>query len=406
MRRKQFHIQAHYYLAIIIALCLPFARFTPIFISLLLLNWLVEGDFKNKFQTLLQNKFSFLFLAFFVLHLGGIAYTSNMDSGLFDLQVKLSLFIFPIVLASRPFNNFQVRNIFLFFVAGGILSSLFLLSRAAYLWFSLSENHFFYQAFSVLLHPSYLSMYLDLSIAWLLLGILRSEKGRRITSVISGLIILYFTFIIILLSSKMGLLTLILIFVGFTVYFIISRRKLLVGAIVLALISTSVFSLVRFVPEIGDRVQNAVHALSNPPKDNSEIESTAVRLLIWQAAREVVSEHPVLGVGTGDSKDELMKEYKRQEMNGAYEHNLNAHNEFYQVAVSLGMIGLLVLVLSLFAPLFAAFRRQNVIYAAFLLIIIFNFMPESMLEVQAGVMFYAFFNSLLCFCTNFVPDKK
>jgi O-antigen ligase len=407
MNRIEFHSKAHAYLAILIAFCLPFARLTPVFIALLLLNWLIEGDFKNKFQLILKNKFALLFLGFFMMHLLGMLYTSNVDAGLFDLQVKLSLFIFPIVIASRPYTQEQVRNIFFVFIIGGVLASLLLLTRATYTWFALSENNFFYQAFSFLLHPSYLSMYLNVAIAWLLLNLFKkSEFPSRFSTLLSVLIVLFFTGIIILLSSKMGLISLVLLFVGFTIYLIISKKRYLIGGAALILILASVVSLVQFVPEIGDRVKNAIHAIANPPKDNSELESTAVRMLIWKAANTVIAENLVFGAGTGDGKDALIQEYKNREMVGAYEHTLNAHNQFYQVTVSLGIIGLMLLLFCLLLPLLGRYQTPSAIYVLFLLIIIFNFIPESMLEVQAGVMFYAFFNSLLCFCTNFVPDKS
>ena len=88
-------------------------------------------------------------------------------------------------------------------------------------------------------------------------------------------------------------------------------------------------------------------------------------------------------------------------MKGALEHKLNAHNEFYQVFISIGIIGFIIFVITLLAPLSLAFKINNFIYIIFLFIIVFNFLPESMLETQAGVMFYSFFNSLLCFsCYN------
>ena len=102
-------------------------------------------------------------------------------------------------------------------------------------------------------------------------------------------------------------------------------------------------------------------------------------------------------MGTGDSKDELLKEYEKQGMAGAIENKLNTHNEYYQVIVGIGVIGFVLFLLSIFIPLGFAFKSNNVFYMFFILIIIFNFLSESMLETQAGVMFYAFFNSLLCF---------
>lgn len=407
MDRKHFHIQAHYYLALMIAFCLPFVRPTPVFIVLMLLNWLIEGDFKNKFSTIFKNKFSLLFIGLFLIHVIGLAYTQNMDFGLFDLQVKLSLFIFPIVLVSRPFSEEQIRKMFVAFIIGGILCSFVMLTRAVYTYVVLSENNFFYQAFSFFIHPSYLSMYFNLSIAWLLYSIFNPPSNwNRTSNILSFLIILFFSFIIVLLSSKMGLITMVVLYLGFMIYFIVRSKKYGLGIVGLLIIVASVFAVIRFVPAIEGRINAVFVALSSSGENQAEKESTAVRMLIWSAANNVISENFLLGTGTGDSKDELVKEYEKQGMTGAIEHKLNAHNEFYQVFVSVGVVGFLIFLGGLFLPLLAAFKTSNSVYILFLLIIISNFFPESMLETQAGVMFYAFFNSLLCFCTNFVPNKN
>jgi O-antigen ligase len=95
--------------------------------------------------------------------------------------------------------------------------------------------------------------------------------------------------------------------------------------------------------------------------------------------------------------------YKERGMKGAFEHQLNAHNEYYQVFISLGIIGFILLLVTLYFPFIFAFRTGNTIYLLFLLIVVLNFLTESMFETQAGVMFYAFFNSLLCFSKNNKP---
>ena len=123
-------------------------------------------------------------------------------------------------------------------------------------------------------------------------------------------------------------------------------------------------------------------------------------MLIWSASNQVISENLLLGTGTGDAKDALLVEYANRGMTGALSHKLNAHNEYYQVFVSIGLIGFLLLLMCLFLPLYNGFTSSNWIYILFLLIIILNFVSESMLETQAGVLFYAFFNSLLCFNRN------
>ncbi|MCW3084112.1 MAG: hypothetical protein JWP12_1478 [Bacteroidetes bacterium] len=407
MIKKQFHIKAHQYLLLLIAFCLPFARLVAIFIALLLLNWLLEGDFKNKLHTIFKNKFALLFLAFYVLHLVGLLYTQNMEAGLFDIQVKLSLLIFPLILGSRPVDKTDRDTIFLALIAGGIFSALMMLTRAIFTYFTTGEENFYYEAFSsFLIHPSYISMYLNVVISWMLINLMNGGfAGKKFSNKIAVAIILFFSFIIVLLSSKMGLITLLLIYISFLVYFIIKRKKYLLGFSGIVLIFLAIFLVLQLSPEIKGRVTRAISAVTNDNPDQKNAESTAVRMLVWKAANQVISEHPLLGAGTGDAKDELMKEYENRGMTGAIEHKLNSHNEFYQVFVALGLIGLILLLAGLFLPMIFAIRKPDPIYFCFLLIIIFNFLPESMLETQAGVMFYAFFNSMLCFC-NFKVTKE
>jgi len=406
MKRITFHKKAHLFLAMLIAFWLPVARLVPLFIVLLLLNWLAEGDFKNKFQLLSKNKFALIFVAFYVLHLIGLFYTSNVDAGMFDIQVKLSLLIFPIVLASRSFDYSEIKKIVYSFILGAVFSSLIMLVRAFVTYFISGENNFFYQAFSsFLLHPSYMSMYLNVAIAWILLeGFKKDKPVFKFQKLIAIALLMYFTIIIVLLSSKLGLASLFVIFVIFIIRYIILHKKYLIGIIGFSFIAITAFCIIRFVPEIRDRVNTALNVMSSQAVDNKNAESTAVRLLVWKAANTVISNNLIVGTGTGDAKDELMKQYKEQGITGAYEHELNAHNEYYQVFVALGIVGFAVFMLSLLAPLLVAIRNKQVVYALFLVVIILNFLTESMLETQAGVMFYAFFNSLFCF--SIISDNK
>jgi O-antigen ligase len=395
--RKALYKKIHYYLALLVAFCLPLGRFTALFIALMMLNWLLEGDLGNKFRTIGKSKLALLFIAFYVLHIIGMAYTDDMNAGLFDLQVKLSLLLFPVMLVSRPLDSYRIRNVFMAFIAGGIISSLVMLSRAVYTYAAYGENNFFYQAFSFLIHPSYLSMYFCLCIAWLLYNMLRRDSSNGIPMAASVATIIFFSFIIVLLSSKMGLLAMFFIYFGFMAWYIITRKKYITGLCGMAIAAALVFCLVRYVPEIRDRFNAAAAAISSSSENQADAESTAVRMLIWKAANQVISENFLLGAGTGDARQELVKEYEKRGMTGALEHKLNAHNEFYQVFVSIGFIGFLALMAGLLIPLSISLRQKNGVYMLFLLLLMLNFVPESMLETQAGVMFYGFFNSLLCF---------
>ena len=397
LSRIEIHKKIQVLLCMCIAFFLPIARLVPIFISLMLLNWLIEGDFKSKFKVILRNKYALLFIALYVLHLIGLAYTSNMDSGLFDIQVKASLLILPLMLCSKPLEANTKQMVFLAFISGCVSSIVFLLLRATYIFFSNGENHFFYEDLSsYLIHPSYLAMYLNVGIAWLILSN-RDNQYRKISPLISTLLLIVFSTFIFMLSSKSGIITMILMYVGFIIYFITAKKKYFLGISSLLVIALLILGVMKFVPEISARISRAVHAVTHPSADQKDVESTAVRLLVWQASSKVISENILFGVGTGDSKDKLMSEYKSEGIEGAYAHELNAHNEYLQVFVSLGLIGFISLFSIFWFPFFHSIKTKNAIYMLFLLLVSLNFLTESMFETQAGVMFYAFFNSMLCF---------
>ena len=91
----------------------------------------------------------------------------------------------------------------------------------------------------------------------------------------------------------------------------------------------------------------------------------------------------------------LVHEYEKKEITTAYEQKLNAHNQYLQTFVAVGLIGFLVLTLMLLVPLLSSLKKRHTIYFLFILLFSFNLLIEDMLERQAGVVFYAFFNGLL-----------
>ncbi|MFH2143882.1 MAG: hypothetical protein ABIJ97_15770, partial [Bacteroidota bacterium] len=98
------------------------------------------------------------------------------------------------------------------------------------------------------------------------------------------------------------------------------------------------------------------------------------------------------GVGIGDVKNELIDQYLKNNNFNLAEQKLNAHNQYLETTIGLGITGVAILIIVLFIPFF---RKKNYILYSFLILIIVNFLFESMLNTQAGVTFFAFFYALL-----------
>ncbi|MEZ5198704.1 MAG: hypothetical protein R2764_20660 [Bacteroidales bacterium] len=58
------------------------------------------------------------------------------------------------------------------------------------------------------------------------------------------------------------------------------------------------------------------------------------------------------------------------------------------------------LLITLLFPFIMAIKKKHAIFLLFIMLFSFNLLFESMLERQAGVVFYAFFNGLLFYYMN------
>jgi O-antigen ligase len=334
-------------------------------------------------------------------------FTRNYSFGLFDLQIKLSLLLLPIVFGTLDTHILYRRRrwIFLSFIFACLLSGLICLFKAANDY--TNDTHvFFYVLFSRFIHPAYFAMYLNLALSMLLFDNSLSEIRRTVYKIMYYLLCIFFVFLIVLLSSKIGLISSAIIFIVYAVYQAITKKKWQIAmSAFIALIGFSAY-LVFFAPASFERFKQASYAMMSDEKVNPG-EGTAVRMQIWKAAKELIIQQPLAGYGTGDVKDVLISKYEERSITGAIKYKLNAHSQYLQSFVATGLAGILSLLLMLILPARQAFRRKNHLYFLFLLIVFLNFLVESMLETQAGVIFYAFFNSLLfAFYKNAPPNKQ
>jgi len=389
-------------LLVLIALFLPISKqIVPILIALVILYWLFAGNLKGRIMQLNNWKYVMLFVSFYLLHLLGMIYTTNISPGLFDLEIKMSLFLIPIVFASFPsISKATYYNIGLAFVIGCALASLADLGMG-YMNFRESQEikDMLYGRLSFFHHASYFAMYLALGMAIMLYGlVVKPEELSNSNKRLYLFLVPFFLIMTILLMAKSGILSMGIVILMTLCYLLIKKRFAALGGLSVALCLAILGSL-WLAPGVFVRIQKTLEVitLSEEEIDPNTIESTAGRVLVWEQAVKLIKQHPIIGVGTGDVKEALVESYASSGLSGIEEEQLNAHNQFLQSFAALGIFGFLSLVLGLILPAILAVKRGQIVYFMFILIIIVNAMTESILEVQAGVIFYAFFNSLFMF---------
>ncbi len=390
----------------LLAFLLPiWPRLIPFVVAAQTLNWAISGNIVNLFKTNSSHKYFLLFISLYVLYLVGLLFTENMDSGLQLVTTKLSLLVFPLIYFSSPvFNTDQFKKILKALVFGCLVTAFICVSQSTYNYFSTKYalahgsndwdfgiNWFLKDRISIWMHPSYRAMYFLMA----LMG-LNYYQDDFVKS-IGWRFFIYFilSFLIVLFGSKAGIISLLLfgLFAGWQLVFKEKKvKQVVIGTAASLLIF---FSLYIFAPQFALRINDAWKAVSGNVDVKKSDESTAARMSIWSASKIVIGKNILFGVGTGDVEIALLKEYEMEGMKTAYDEKLNTHNQYLQTTIALGMVGFIILVLSLLAPLVQAIKKRNQLYVLFLLLFIINILVESMLETQAGVIFFAFFNSLI-----------
>lgn len=91
----------------------------------LALNFIIEGDYKAKWQRLISNKAFLLIALFFILHFIGLIWTNHMDYAFNDIRIKLPLLVIPlIIIAKPPSNPKHITYVLLGFVISTLISSI------------------------------------------------------------------------------------------------------------------------------------------------------------------------------------------------------------------------------------------------------------------------------------------
>lgn len=392
-----------YYFTALFIFSLPFHKFVVPILLLTIISWWFANSLREKIEMLRFNKNLLYFVLPFIFYLFGMIYSDNQSFGWTDIETKLSLFLFPILYASVRDLCKNYKKLIIIYIISMCICALLSVLIGAIKYGQMPT----YNMVDYFLHPSYFAMYLNLALGFVLLLFLHKNSKS-----LSWFLTAAFTIISIaiwLSLSKSGIILWGLIIIVTIAYIIFWQKKYILLSFILVGIGIglSIFSYHK-LPGFKERFAYAFSVFDTKAEkiDVTTTESSQVRELVWQQAIELIKENPFLGTGTGDIKDELYVKYDKAGMTGALENKLNVHNQFLQVWATLGTFGFIAFMLSFIIPLYLAIKSGNYFYLLIVVVFGFNILFESMLERQDGVIFYAFFNSLLFFHAPHVKKRK
>ncbi|MDP4281805.1 MAG: hypothetical protein Q8867_06600, partial [Bacteroidota bacterium] len=262
--RKYYHRKIFYFLSLAIVFLIPvYGRIIPALIALMVLNWLIEGEYIHTIPGFFHNKKRWQLLSFsilFLLYLLGMIYSRNVSFGLFDLQIKLSLLIFPLVLSTQSLDDFDIpsrKDWLLSFLAGCMTGCLILLIHAFGRYIRTGEpGAFYYTHLSWYMHSSYMSMYLSFATAVIGFFLIEfKEKIKRSFRIILYATAILFLIVIILISSKAGLISLSLVIISWVMVLAFEKKQKIAAVAVLVVSAFLIAGCIKLFPFVSGRIE-------------------------------------------------------------------------------------------------------------------------------------------------------
>lgn len=406
----ELNIKVHFFLCILLAFFMPILPLAmPVLIILLAANRLTCFRSSGVSRSRSEKIVLFFFLALYISYLVGLLYTTNLSSGLRDLETKLSILILPLIFFfGWKMDNARYKQVLWALVWGCTVSAIYSYISSYFDYVAGKEgeaagvpgmwnfgiNHWLSSRLTKHFHPSYLSMYVNLAIMAIFYI---SDWPRKSVRTGHYLLVIFLVVFVFFINAKSGLVFLAMLIMLY-LYVLIFRMKKIKEAVVAAVGFTMVGAVLWIAaPEFALKIKAAVNALTGQGVSTRTDDSSAARRIIWSASSEVIRENFPQGAGTGDVKDELLEKYGEMGFEMGVREKLNSHNQFFQTTVAIGMHGLLLLCACLLYPAMLALHRRNYFQILLAALLIINFITESMLETQAGVVFFAFFAPLFAF---------
>ena len=368
----------------IIFFSIVYQKLVPIGFGLMLISLVFQRQkiTKDRLISFFIKGPSLWFILYYFLLVIGLLWTENQSFAMSKLENKMSFILMPILLlfTVRKWGNFEWKQLLVYALLFALVMYEIL---AMWRYIGQTENswqfEFLSSRFSIFMHRSYFACYLVIGI------ILLVEKVRRDFSISTIALLCFFSVGVLQTESKAGIVCLFLVLAVQFFSFLKSKQKKFNWIMTFSIFLFS--SILLTNNPIKSRFETMFSAMGNiQTRNNNSIESNTARVLMWNTSIDVWKENFVFGTGTGDYDDELTAKNREYKNLGVAQERLNSHNQFLNTAVQLGLVGFMILLAIFLSSYFFSERKfwQLLILVVFLI----NFLVESFLETQAGIILF------------------
>jgi len=326
------------YLLMLTAFFLPLTVFGGNFFAVLIfLLWIVKADFKSDFHRLKNNKLIIAVLLYLLVHVIALLWTADMESGLYTLRKQLKFLFIPIFMLFVKREH--VKYYILAFLASMSLSEIWSYG----IFFELLPLYggaTLIDPIPLMSHITY-NPFLAIAIYLLSYYVLFDHSLGKFKKATYSFFIITMSINMFITGGRAGQVMYFAMLVVLTFqYFPKNAFKASLISLLILVITSSTFYLNSKI--FSDRVDAAVKELSD--YKNHTHSSTGMRISSAINSWSIIKENPIIGVGTGDYKNEFIKASIQNKLK--LEDKLvihNPHNMYVLILVQFGLLGLVAM---------------------------------------------------------------
>ena len=431
MNRTLFFSRCYFILLGIAVLSIPFTKLFYFFITpLLLIFWIIEGEWKNKWNRLKESHTLIITGAlalFWFMNIIGLFYSNDLVKGLMRTYDKLPFLVYPLVFFTLNKEFFTLKKLHILFKCFLFATVVMLLlnwGNAFVQYFTTGETHYFYYIYFSRYsgHPSYCSLIVCIAftLAFYFFNALSCPSvktdGNGYTPPTSHLIphtshltphtilLLFFALSIYFLQSRTGILAFVLILSFSFFYYLYTHKKTfwygIRGILIVLLLAVAITKL------FPGRVGSYVHKVNTRQPQTENV--LGLRGEIWSTTYQLAMKNKMLGIGTGHHAESYLTDTELEifDKNHLF---INAHNQFLQTFLDHGILGLCLLIFFIVYSFYFAIKTKNYLLFMLMISIFINMLFESMLERGHGIFAFSLFYCLFVAKNNIfatvIPKK-
>lgn len=333
-----------------------------------------------------------LSLFFVIVFVSGI-YSYDKSEWLNWVRIKLPYIALPVAfagisrLSTKKFTLVLYGFVFTFFFA-----TVFVLVRYALNYAAITDSY--YRGNAIPVPYSHIRYSLMLAFSFFCAVYLFNTKRYVYSRHEQWLQLFFALFAFIslhILSVRSGLLALYSGLIYLALYMVLIHRRYILGIALVTSLAAMPLIAYKLVPSFHNKVEYMRYDLNEYSKGNYNNLSDAIRIISTQLGIEVWKQNPVIGVGAGDLRNEVAKQYEQQYPQLTEYNRKVPHNQLVWVLASTGVIGLVLFLMAFFVPLLS--HKLYKFWPALVLhlILFFSFFTEDTFEEQIGTGFYLIF---------------